>query len=71
MITTGTALPSAGAPNGAGEREAVHSWHLDVRQNQIDRVAIQPGGTITAIDSRYDVVASALEDDPLKLTDAD
>src|SRR4051795_7697376 len=65
----GYGFPAAGAADRPGEREPVHSWHLDVGQHEVHGVAAEPARAVLAVDRRDDVVARCLEDDPLQLTD--
>src|SRR3954454_16709664 len=64
-------LPATRTPNGAGQRVAVHSGHLDVGHDEISRVPLQPCGAVEAVDGGDDVVAGAFEDHALQLADTD
>src|SRR3954452_5349889 len=64
-------LPPARAADGAGQRKAVHAGHLDVGDDEVGRVVLQPRGAVQPVDGRHDVVTGAFEDDPLELADTD
>jgi hypothetical protein len=64
-------LPPARLADLAGEREAIHARHLDVREHQVDRVAGQMGCAIGTVDCGDDVVPGTFQDHPLQLADAD
>src|SRR4051794_28801550 len=64
-------LPSASPADGAREGVAVHARHLDVGQDEIGGIALEPGGAVEAVDRGHHLVARALEDDPLELADTD
>src|SRR4051794_17330614 len=64
-------LPASRTPNGARQRVAVHSGHLDVGHDEISGVALQPGRPVEAVDGGDDVVAGSFEDHALQLAHTD
>src|SRR3954451_19627237 len=64
-------LPATRTPNGAGQRVAVHSGHLDVGHDEISGIALQPRRPVEAVDGGDDVVSGAFEDHALELADTD
>src|SRR5947209_4635671 len=55
-------LPSSRASNRARQRVTVHSGHLDVGDDEVRRIILEPCRAVETVDSRHDVVAGAFED---------
>src|SRR4051812_1020294 len=64
-------LPATRASNRAGQGVTVHSGHLDVGDDEVRGITLEPRGSVETVDSRHDVVSGTFEDDSFELAHTD